>query len=95
MSCAEDKLALFVVTRGTVQAFTLPLTYKSLASKASAFRVACADPRKDYKTAAAELYKTLIAPAQKHLAGAKRLVIALSTRRIALSTRRIVAWVRQ
>ncbi len=72
---SQDKLALFVVTRSGVKAVTLPLNYAKLVTKAAAFRAVCADPRKDYKKPAQELYTQLLAPAAKHLTGAKRLVI--------------------
>ncbi|WP_395146241.1 CHAT domain-containing protein, partial [Armatimonas sp.] len=72
---SQEKLALFVIVQGKVKAFTLPFTYKSLVTKASLFRAACTDPRKDYKQAARELYKLLVSPAAKHLMGIKRLVI--------------------
>ena len=72
---SQDKLALFVVTRHGVKVLTLPLHYASLVTKAADFRTTCADPRKDYKKSARDLYVLLLAPATKHLAGIKRLVI--------------------
>ncbi|MBB6048686.1 CHAT domain-containing tetratricopeptide repeat protein [Armatimonas rosea] len=72
---SQEKLALFVVTSKGVNAFILPIVYKSLVSKATALRSACADPRKDYKPLATELHKLLLAPAAKQLTGVKRLVI--------------------
>lgn len=72
---SEKTLALFVATRSGVKALTLSLSYPKLVTQAATFRSACADPRKDYKPLATELHRLLLAPAAKHLTGAKRLVI--------------------
>ena len=77
-----DRTVLFVVTRpkvgaaATVRAYSLPTAHRRLvANRVDAFRAACADPRKPYAKQADALYRLLLAPAAKQLAGKKRLLI--------------------
>ena len=77
---AIDRTVLFVVMneagKATVRTYYLPVTREALAKKTDALRLACADPRKPYQSAAREMYRLLLpAAAAKQLTGKKRLVI--------------------
>ncbi len=75
----SNGFALFVITvhagHADVAAYNLPIITKALIGKVDAFRAACADPRRPYRSRARALYRLLIAPAAKQLAGKKRLII--------------------
>lgn len=76
-----DETVLFVVTNETgkaaVRTYSLPVrSGAALAKKTDALRLACADPRKPYQSAAREMYRLLLPPAAaKQLAGKKRLIV--------------------
>jgi len=54
---------------------TIPADLQHVRALIDALRSACSDPRKEYRTAAADLYKLLVAPAEAEIAGKKRLVV--------------------
>jgi CHAT domain-containing protein/Tfp pilus assembly protein PilF len=76
---ALDQTVLFVVTswqaQPEVHACRLELSSTALSAQTEAFRQVCADPRKPYQSRAQTLYRLLIEPVQKQLAGKKRLLV--------------------
>jgi CHAT domain-containing protein/Tfp pilus assembly protein PilF len=74
-----DRTVLFVVTarggKAQVSVFPLSLIRSELTERADDFREACADPTKSYRAKARDLYRLLLAPAEKMLAGRKRLIV--------------------
>ncbi len=76
---SPQQVALFVVRqhRGkpSLHIYALPISYNRLARQTAAFHVACADPRRSYRSAARQLYAQLVAPAGTALSGTSHLVI--------------------
>jgi len=75
-----DKSVLFVATVESGQpklaVYTIPITYSAMAERCQDFREACSDRNVySYNRKAQELYRLLIAPAAKLLAGKRRLLI--------------------
>ncbi len=75
----SERNVLFVVTNRdgnpTVNAFTIPVTRSVLAEHADDLRTACGNANSSYQSKASDLYKVLIGPAAKQIAGKKRLII--------------------
>ncbi len=74
-----DKTVLFCVTtkngKASVRAYPISRTRAQLTKLADDFRAACTNPKKDYRHQARALYALLMAPADKQLAGKKRLIV--------------------
>ncbi|HXI17925.1 MAG TPA: CHAT domain-containing protein, partial [Chloroflexota bacterium] len=74
-----DKTVLFCITakngKATVSTYSIDVTRQQLTTLADDFRAACADQKKDYRHQARALYALLVAPADKQLAGRKRLIV--------------------
>jgi CHAT domain-containing protein/tetratricopeptide (TPR) repeat protein len=74
-----DRTILLVVTaergRAKVCAYPIRVRRRELGEQVDAFRSACADPRRDYRPRASQLYRLLIAPAARQLAGKRRLIV--------------------
>jgi CHAT domain-containing protein/Tfp pilus assembly protein PilF len=58
-----------------LQVYPIEKRREELVELADDFRIACADPQKNYRVKARDLYRVLIEPAAKQLAGKKRLLI--------------------
>lgn len=75
----RDEIAVFVVTtaagRPRITEFTVPIQRNALIADIDSLRAACADPRKSYANSARSVYRLLIAPAARPLAGKKHLVL--------------------
>jgi CHAT domain-containing protein/Tfp pilus assembly protein PilF len=74
-----DRLILFCVTmeagKPVLHAYPIEQSREALAELADDFRSACADPQKNYRVKARDLYTLLVAPAARQVAGRKRLLI--------------------
>lgn len=74
-----NKTVLFCVTvengKPVVTPYTINQTREQLTERVGDYQAACADPTKGYETKARDLYDLLLAPAQKQLAGKKRLIL--------------------
>ena len=74
-----DEVALFVVTqhggKPLLSVHRIPIGEQALRPRLEALNAACSDPRKEYRAAAAEMYRVLVAPAQAELARIKRLIV--------------------
>lgn len=75
----QDKTVLLLTTlengKPQVRVFPLQIASASLPRLTEAFRQTCADPRRDYRPPARQLYSLLLAPASRSLTGKTRLVI--------------------
>ena len=71
-----DRILLFVVTAdGQVSTHDVPALVPQLNQLAPAFRAACADPGKPYREQAQRMYRLLLGPAAKRIAGKRHLLI--------------------
>lgn len=74
-----DETVLFCLTiqqgKPLLQVYSIARTQKQLAEQVSDFQAACSNPNRDYQLKAHDLYTLLLAPAEKQLAGKKRLLV--------------------
>ncbi|HEU4834752.1 MAG TPA: CHAT domain-containing tetratricopeptide repeat protein, partial [Pyrinomonadaceae bacterium] len=71
----DDKTFLFVVTKGDLRVYTLPLKRDDLAKQTEAFRKQLAARDLGFRAPAAKLYESLLKPAEAQLRGRTNLII--------------------
>ena len=71
----EDKTFLFVVTKGDLRVYTLPLKRDELAKQTEAYRKQVAARDLGFRASAVKLYESLLKPAEAQLRGRTNLLI--------------------